>query len=199
MFSDIGNKIKMVAMIFCLLGIAASVIAGIVMLVIFEGSLMGFAISAGVVVGGSVLSWLASLLFYGFGELIDETKRNREINAQLLQKLAGQDREPVAKRVESAPVSKKQETPKPTSAGEPWQCRCGTRNAANQIFCSYCGEMNLKQQTKLKMPQQTAVAAPKVNAATGNPARMTANMWTCSCGRKNSQGNKNCTFCGRDR
>lgn len=68
MFDNIGGKIKAVAQVVTWLGIIASVIGGIAIMVSLE-SPMGVL----VMVGGSLISWLSSLALYGFGQLIENT------------------------------------------------------------------------------------------------------------------------------
>lgn len=66
MFKDIGNKMKSLAEILCILGIIASAIAGSVL-----GNFL-------IIIIGALASWLSSFGLYGFGELIDQTKQTRE-------------------------------------------------------------------------------------------------------------------------
>ncbi len=80
MFSNIGGKIKKLAVILCILGIIASVTYAIIC---FTNSsryenltLYGVLI----LVGGCLLSWIGSFFTYGFGELID---RAASIDEQL--------------------------------------------------------------------------------------------------------------------
>ena len=69
MFKNIGKKIKVLAVVFCVLGIIGSLIAG--------GTLLdGWgteAIGAAIMIGGSLLSWISSFVLYGFGELVDNS------------------------------------------------------------------------------------------------------------------------------
>ena len=80
MFDNIGRKIKMLAQILCWIGIVSSVIAGFVLIIkgmmssrdsIFAG--IGF----GVMIVGSLFSWIGSFFLYGFGQLIDDTQAMR--------------------------------------------------------------------------------------------------------------------------
>ena len=73
MFSNIGGKIKKLAVILCILGIIGSVTYAIIC---FTNSsryqdltLYGILI----LVGGCLLSWIGSFFTYGFGELIERT------------------------------------------------------------------------------------------------------------------------------
>ncbi|MCI8388784.1 MAG: hypothetical protein HFE63_09995 [Clostridiales bacterium] len=83
MYKNVSGKIKVVAKVFAVIGIIISIIWG---LIIFKSGLStnssyssefdGTKIAIhGLLVGavGSLLSWLASLTLYGFGELIEQT------------------------------------------------------------------------------------------------------------------------------
>ena len=69
MYDNIGTKIKDVAIAFCIIGIIASIVSGIILVVAGDGlEIVGF-----LVIGiGSFLSWLSSFPLYGFGEMIDK-------------------------------------------------------------------------------------------------------------------------------
>ena len=84
MFNDIGKKIKGLAIFVAVVGIAASIITGFVLLSKSETGYDYYAhskiydktmVKAGLVLlfGGPLLSWAGSLLTYGFGELIEKT------------------------------------------------------------------------------------------------------------------------------
>ena len=75
MFHHIGDKIKGAATAICILGIAGSVVSGLIML--DRGA---FAIGLSVLLGGSFLSWLAAIGTYGFGQLV---KSNENMDARL--------------------------------------------------------------------------------------------------------------------
>ena len=71
MFSNIGGKIKKLAIILCVLGMIGSVVYGIIC---FTNSnkyqdlkLVGILI----LVGGCLVSWIISFFVYGYGELIE--------------------------------------------------------------------------------------------------------------------------------
>jgi len=74
MFDNIGGKIKTLAVIICALGIIASVIAAIVIIVlaienhITRDIYLGF----GLLIAGPLASWIGSFFVYGFGELIEK-------------------------------------------------------------------------------------------------------------------------------
>lgn len=68
MFTNVGGKIKTLAVIICSIGIAASVLADFD-LIREEQSGIGFAL----LFGGSLISWVGCLFLYRFGELIENT------------------------------------------------------------------------------------------------------------------------------
>ena len=81
MFDNIGGKIQGLAKVICWIGIIASIILGIV---IIMGASQSYGyyrrtdtgtIFAGiaVIVGGSLLSWVGSFVLYGFGELVENS------------------------------------------------------------------------------------------------------------------------------
>ena len=85
MFKNIGGKIKGLAKVICYVGIAISVIAGIVMIGFGSSSyngdtmiVMGFA----VMIVGSLVSWIGSFFAYGFGELIENITVIAELAAK---------------------------------------------------------------------------------------------------------------------
>ena len=213
MFNNIGGKIKALATLVCLIGMAASVIGAIALWA--TNSRYNNTIWTGfvVLIAGCVGSWVGSFFAYGFGELIEETKRSREVSEQLLLhlrgKTAGQERgaqpsvEPAGQSAKNPPAGTNGSqlrsdptAPRSVIAMEKWQCRCGTRNASNQIFCASCGEMNPGRQ--IRKPA-AAKGAESVKTAAGASQLMTVNMWSCRCGRKNSPSDKTCTFCGQER
>lgn len=77
MFTNIGGKIKTLTKVICWIGIAASVIGGVVCMADDE-VLLGLA----VIVGGALASWLGSFFTYGFGELVENVTVIAELNAK---------------------------------------------------------------------------------------------------------------------
>lgn len=67
MFDKIGEKLKAVATVVCFIGIIGFIALGCI-LISQEQAVIGVVI----MVLGSVLSWVASLGMYGFGELIEK-------------------------------------------------------------------------------------------------------------------------------
>lgn len=84
MFNNIGDKIKTLAQVVCWIGVALSVLYGVY--IISEGSGVGLL----VMIFGSLLSWVGSFFTYGFGELIELTRQNQNIQIQTLNAVLNQ-------------------------------------------------------------------------------------------------------------
>lgn len=70
MFDNIGEKIKTMAQVVCWVGIIASCICGIYLMIQDEDAyIMGLFI----LILGSLFSWICSFLTYGFGQLIENS------------------------------------------------------------------------------------------------------------------------------
>lgn len=76
MFENAGEKLKKLALVVAVVGIAASVIAGFVIL--------GYSAISGLMIGtvGCVFSWAGGLALYGFGELVDSNQKLLEVSKQ---------------------------------------------------------------------------------------------------------------------
>ena len=81
MFDYVGSKLKTVSKIVCGIGILCSVIAGIIFMAVTEPWDFGaiyFFIGIAIAALGSVIFWAASLVIYGFGELIEKVSSIEE-------------------------------------------------------------------------------------------------------------------------
>lgn len=67
MFADIGGKIRSVARMLCWIGIAFSVLVGLILMAQDSDLAPMGILTAGL---GALFSWISSLFLYGFGELI---------------------------------------------------------------------------------------------------------------------------------
>lgn len=72
MFTNIGKKLQTLAIVFCWLGIAASIIRAIVLWSENGRWNPTVALGCGVLIGGCLASWLSSLFLYAFGQLVDD-------------------------------------------------------------------------------------------------------------------------------
>ncbi len=86
MFDNIGEKIKKVAKVTAWIGIVVSIIGGIVLFFwgLIELEYLWFLIFLApiTVVVGCIMAWLSVIMLYGFGELIENSKKtNKEIRA----------------------------------------------------------------------------------------------------------------------
>lgn len=77
MFSNIGGKIKSLAVCACTCGIVFSIIYGIYIMTTLRNShaLTGLLI----IIFGSLLSWIGSFVLYGFGQLVENSDTSVEM------------------------------------------------------------------------------------------------------------------------
>lgn len=91
MFSDIGTKIKRYTKAVCLAGMGLSIVGGLICILMGlfggEASLIVSGLSIGA--AGAVASWLGSLAFYAYGELVE----NSCIQTELLLRMERRTRE----------------------------------------------------------------------------------------------------------
>lgn len=81
MFKNIGGKIKGLAKVICIVGIAISIVVGIGMICSgYNGAMVGMGFA--VMIVGSLVSWIGSFFAYGFGELIENTTVIAELAAK---------------------------------------------------------------------------------------------------------------------
>ncbi len=90
MFSNIGGKIKMLAKVLFWIGVIGSVIIGGIFLISPRGTATfnysyGYSTQVSSVLAGIIfiflgflLSWISSMLLYGFGQLIENSDAIRE-------------------------------------------------------------------------------------------------------------------------
>ena len=80
MFSNIGKKIKVTAKVFCWIGIIASVVGGVGMIVAGLTGMLPRVSTVALILGGigtamlgALVSWVGSFLMVGFGELVENS------------------------------------------------------------------------------------------------------------------------------
>ena len=148
MFDNIGGKIKNLATVICVIGIIASVILAIALWSQNDKYNPTVALGFGVLIGGCVGSWVGSFFMYGFGELIEETTRNRIYNEKIHKLLY--DELNGAKLQRNEPKQPENETKKTWVSAEqwikqdekqPWNCKkCGWPNHYTRSDCAHCRE-----------------------------------------------------------
>ena len=141
MYDNISGKIKGLAKFVCWAGIILCVIAGIIMIVSGiqmknnyrrsyddQGTTMiiyGFS----VLIGGSIGSWLSSLLVYGFGELIEKS-------VSIDGKLTGMGSKTMVLEKDDAG----RDVARSYSSADSWSCpKCKALNPNSKIECRECG------------------------------------------------------------
>ena len=75
MYSNIGGKIKGLAIATFVFEAIASVITGIIFAVVglFDGEIVLFVLGLPIIFIGPVVAWISTWVLYGFGELISKT------------------------------------------------------------------------------------------------------------------------------
>ncbi len=74
MFDNIGGKIKSLAVVVTILGIIASIIYAIILWSQNSYRHNTILLGLGILLGGSLVSWIGSFFMYGFGEMIVRLK-----------------------------------------------------------------------------------------------------------------------------
>ena len=152
MFSNIGGKIKVLAVVMCILGMVASLAIGVIVIIgggflRFSGS-YGSAGTAATIVGiliiifGCLFSWIGSFVLYGYGELIAkmmETADNTRNMLFAMQQKGGGSPSGFAP-VPPFPEPPVQPQPEMNIAAGPVTCpSCGAVNSPDVNFCVNCG------------------------------------------------------------
>ena len=136
MFDNVGSKVKVMATVFCIIGIIASVILGIVALVGGQG-IVGLIIIA----LGAFSSWLSCLALYAIGhsaEAVDSMCFRLEC---IEKKLSSGQSQPQS---QNQPEMSKQELYKKMQAAVQkaeeggWWCSCGAKNSKDAKECATC-------------------------------------------------------------
>ena len=93
MYNNIGGKIKFLAKVIAWIGIIASIITGIIWIIIgianaSSGGGISMLIGIGIMIGGFLWSWISSWGLYGYGELIEKTAETAENTAEIARNTA---------------------------------------------------------------------------------------------------------------
>lgn len=160
MFDRIGSKIKTVAVVVTILGMIASVIGSIAIMV-EDDFLKGLIVA----VIGVAAAWLGSLTLYGFGELVE----NSGIIVEYL-RLQKKDSE-IKKEFVNAAVTK-------TVTNDEWKCSaCGRVNKKYVTTCA-CGRRQFERVV------QTVVAENTVTCPECGDVHPKGTVFCVGCGTK---------------
>ena len=142
MFDNIGKKIKVFAIVSFILGIIASIVFGIICIVLgnqISSNSYGADKEAGtelvtygitILISGCIGSWLVSLTTYGFGELIEQN----QIQTTLLQN--------INRNLNNSPQSQRRlpSTQSKTIANRQVRCEnCTETYSISEPRCPFCG------------------------------------------------------------
>ena len=165
-FSNPGRRIKNWAKVLYVIEIIAAVIGGIAMIAADDDMFLFGLLTAAV---GILAAFITALFLYAFGELVESSQENRDINRQILQTLGGN----APQAPQRAPQYAPQYAPQQSAPAAP-------------------------QQSAPAAPQQSAPAAPQRVRPTPVPSGdTTPGVWYCrSCGNATSNAYSTCTQCG---
>ncbi len=202
MFEDIGGKIKGLAKVFCWLGIIASVITGIALMVTDEDLILAGLLS---MVVGSFASWISTWLLYGFGEIIDKLYEI-EANTHNDKKEKMSETNYSHKRVFIDPEKLNQEEIFLANAEEAsrqnkilseggWKCSCGRVNERYVSSCT-CGKS--KSEVSGIDIGRISEVLPASNDDTSTSYVKVGNVIKCStCGKLQPANRIVCWECGK--
>lgn len=138
MFENIGNKIKVLAKVICILGMVASFISGISVLISVarlasygadEYVPLGLLFFIIIVAVGSLISWIGCFKLYAFGELVQSNKNIEHYCKQINQKLLQEtnfvkNTSNISANIDECRICK----------------NCGNKNEKKAVFCVGCGK-----------------------------------------------------------
>ncbi len=141
MTNNIGGKIKTFAQVYLIVGIAATVIACIVIPCVIGFNDSSFVIDVITVVGSLIVFPLVYFLLYGFGQLVSDTDASKEY-LRILAAGAAKEAHPAdstanEKKAQAlAPVAAKPAAAAPSGKKCP---KCGCHNPTFAFSCKDCG------------------------------------------------------------
>lgn len=148
MFSNIGGKIKGVAVAEAVIGIIASIVVGFVLIYNSSRSNPTAGLGWVIMIGGSIVSWLNSFILYGFGELIEKTSEAKAEIHNIYEMLSKHKSHPITNNENDLHLFQEQRpafsTPIPetkhSSSRSGWKCKeCGHSNETFRQMCQICG------------------------------------------------------------
>ena len=145
MFDNVGSKVKVLAVVGCILGIIGSVILGVI--AIFSGQLL---LGIVYIVVGILISWLSSLTTYAIGESAENTESIlntlTKINWNQSQSQSqNQSQSPNQNQNKNQSIETNSINFLDFDNGN-WTCSCGSKNNAMANFCPVCHKSRPKKQ-----------------------------------------------------
>jgi hypothetical protein len=150
-FSNPGRRIKNWAKVLYVIEIIVAVIGGIAMIAADDDMFLFGLLTAAV---GILAAFITALFLYAFGELVESSQENRDINRQILLTLGGnapqapqqapQYAPQYAPQQSAAPAAPQRVKPTPVPSGDTtpgvWYCRsCGNATSNSYSTCTQCG------------------------------------------------------------
>lgn len=127
LFENAGTKIKSWAFGLFIVEAIAAFISGLVTMFSDDDQ---FFIGLLVIVAGFFVAFITSLFLSAFGELVESSTENKDINAKILAKLEAQEKTAAAQLKDAAVTN-----------SETWHCTaCGAENSKNYYQCKKCGK-----------------------------------------------------------
>ena len=153
MFTNIGKKIKVLAIVITVIGILMYLVVGVLIIAESRGRDGQVFVGIAIMIIGSLMSWLSSFILYGFGQLVD--------NTDILVQLGRSDSMPgnnVAPINYNDVSSNYNPAPNANSTHQ-WRCNnCG--NMINEEVCPYCSNISTNNAYN---PQDEGICCPHCN------------------------------------
>ena len=154
MFENTGRKLKVIALIWFILVVIASIIVFIVYLNGVHPALPGEILLALVIlIAGVVVAFLSSIILYAFGDIVENAEKTKENTYNILKKFntintvnnisdigfTKTNNESEYNRYDSGIIDKE-------NIGLDWTCsNCGTVNSKYSMGCSNCGQIKKQE------------------------------------------------------
>ncbi|MBR3866067.1 MAG: hypothetical protein IKM67_05070 [Clostridia bacterium] len=139
MFDNIGGKIKKLAKIVTIVGIAASIVVGVCLYAAIPTKIVEI-ISLIVIVVGSVVSWIASFAVYAYGQLVensDKAVRLLERQEKVVAPTDAKIGEPAKQYVKEPEMGATEEIPSPP-VKEVKRAFFERKDPNTRVICPHC-------------------------------------------------------------
>ena len=161
MFENIGAKIMGLATIISIFGITGSIVVGFgVMFSSGNTDEASAGVGFGIMIIGSLISWVGGFLLYGFGELIEQTTVNAEATRELLNLYKKEMKDQVSEENKSSASPVINETIKIEKSNIPVKVHknndgkiicpaCGHEQEGHRLVCFECGQKFINGQANI--------------------------------------------------